>query len=295
MPFNHKAITIYLSTIFMFLLIPFSLDPVCEIKIHPKTLSKHLPSTTLNPNKYSIIIPSYKNRIKNLNVILSQLLCNSSKFLSKVYIYWNDFHKNIPAITENDLDIKCIIKTPYEIFDTKERAITSRFLIPYNLESQYLFSLDDDFIIKLERLDNMFQQYKECNLTNQLFGPFARSYKVGNYTGGFHNPYNFVLTGFAFTNANNYQKFNNAQYKKLRDFVDKLNNGEDILMNYVIASTTGLPPATCVIPYEDIAGSGISYKKTFVEERINLLRLIYKSTGHNDNIFPYNDKIIHFE
>lgn len=259
-------------------------------KIKPKTLLTRLPNIELDQNKYSIIMTTYRGRQGNLNEILTKYLCDHSKYLSKVYLLWNDFHRDYPPISEMDLNLTCQRKHPVDIYDTIYRNVSCRFLIPDTLDTQYIFNIDDDFVVELKHIDRMFEIFKEQNITNQIFGNYPRSYTTAKYLIGNRYPYNFILIGFSFSNAKYWEKFFEPPLQPARDYLARVQNCDDLLMNFVVANHSGLPPVACKIPYREIVkkGEGISKKKNFLPVRKDFLRFLFNYTGTNDTMFKFN-------
>lgn len=279
--------------IIVLLLYPAFEDASVSAETNVRTLLTTLPNRTLDQNKYSIIISTYKNRQHNLNIILSDYLCNTSKYLNKIYIYWNDFKINNPPMSELDLNIACPYKVPLHIYDTVYRNVSSRYLIPDSLDSQYIFTLDDDLVIELYKVDRMFEVFKENNLTNRIFGPYARRYYSYKYLTGYKNPYNFVLTGLSFMNAKYYEIFQSPKYKNFRDYCSKTRNNDDIMFNFVVMNTTGLPQVACKVKWRELPQNkeSISGQKGFASNRMKFIKYIFKQTGLNDTHLLTNTQV----
>ena len=51
-----------------------------------------------------------------------------------------------------------------------------------------------------------------------------------------------ILTGFAFLNIKMLELFNSPEYRILVDYIRHFQNGEDILMNFIVAANFKAPP-----------------------------------------------------
>ena len=102
-----------------------------------------------------------------------------------------------------------------------------------------MLSMDDDLNINASEIQNSFIYYKEHNYKNRIFGMSPRFYKNHSYIDRKKN-YNLVLTNYAFLNIRMLELFN--LYETLIDFVIKIKNGEDLLMNYVVSHLYKLSP-----------------------------------------------------
>ena len=185
--------------------------------------------------KYSIIIPSHQIRIDCLAKQIIKLINGTPKYLDKIYIRWIDCQNPIPNLSDiignisNEQNIITILGSP-------NCSITDRFLIPDDIKTKTIISLDDDINIEANELDLGFEYYIKNSLENRIFGHAPRScHNDLYYFGPFSNTeYNIVITSFTYLNIDMLKLFNSEKYRDLVLFSDFLHNGEDILMNYIV-------------------------------------------------------------
>ena len=286
------------SSVFIFLillsivqLIPYVIAPEIDntyTKISAKEklimrISKTRPSRKLDPNKFSIIIPTYHKRIKMLGNILNTFNYSDMPSLEEVFIYWCDRNNSIdaPDISAYNLTTKINIS----IIDTVTRRITDRFMIPKDLKTETILSMDDDMMGLPLKIEKSFRFLKENNATDRIVGVTPRDFKNGTYLACFSKNYTMVLTNFAFLNVKMLELFNSNNYTSLVDMVAEMNDGEDILMNYICASVFKLHPVCLVFNVKHLSEEGLSTNTTHQSHR--------DFCGEKFNEFFGNDTLVY--
>ena len=184
---------------------------------------------------YSIIIPSYTPRIPNLSEQLKNIAYGQSKYLDTIFIYWIDKDHEIPDVSiyldPNNISV------PIYILESPNISLTDRFLIPKQLKTNIVLSLDDDLPIHSESIDLAFEIYLSNHFENRIFGSTERTCRRRKYTLPYKDgTFNMVLTNFAFLHRDMLELYNLPVYDDFRQLITIFHNGEDILMNYIVTN-----------------------------------------------------------
>lgn len=222
----------------------------------PTMLLKRIPRRQLSNDKYSVIFLTKASRASMISNAIDPILINNTK-LDKIYVYFNDFDTS--AIIPDEM-IKVVNKYngKVEIYDTIYRTLPSRFLIPDTLRTKYIFSIDDDFKIKPVDANRVFDFYLKKKLQGRIVGDFRRLCTGPHYYACPTHDYNMILTGLALFTVDLLQYYNYDKYDDLRATAAR--NCEDLLMNFIARTNTGLPPVYVEIPKEPINYPGMSWK-----------------------------------
>ncbi|KAL5014923.1 hypothetical protein ScPMuIL_009193 [Solemya velum] len=164
-----------------------------------------------------------------------------SAYVQKMIVIW---HCDVPPPPSHkwpaDLRVPILVKT------RNIKTISSRFYPYVEIETEAVFSLDEDALLTTDEIDFAFSVWQE--FPDRLVGYPARSHywdetkKHWSYTSKWTNEYSMVLTGAAL-----YHKYYNSLYTSslnsaLTKTVDQSQNCEDILMNFLVSHVTKLPP-----------------------------------------------------
>ena len=190
---------------------------------------------------YSIIIPSYTPRIPNLSEQLKNIAYGQSKYLDTIFIYWIDKDHEIPDVSiyldPNNISV------PIYILESPNISLTDRFLIPKQLKTNIVLSLDDDLPIHSESIDLAFEIYLSNHFENRIFGSTERTCRRRKYTLPYKDgTFNMVLTNFAFLHRDMLELYTLPVYDDFRQLITIFHNGEDILMNYIVTKHFKAPP-----------------------------------------------------
>lgn len=170
--FSRNLLLFVISLSIMFLKV-IKISCAIEISLYLPALTTKLPTRDLKNNKFSIIMPTYSGRSDLIEKIVDNLIFNRSKYMEKLYIYWNDFNKDKKP-TNNLLKLAAEHSNLIEIYDVKYRNLTSRYLFPPTLSTSTILSMDDDIFVNTTSLDNAFERYMNKSLRNKIAGPTAR-------------------------------------------------------------------------------------------------------------------------
>ncbi|KAI8613692.1 exostosin [Chytriomyces sp. MP71] len=194
--------------------------------------------------------------------LLSQLEHYQSwPFLDRVLVIWN--HQTIkpnftvsqdllPLDAPNDPtddSRKVRFKVPVSILQQSHNSLNNRFQPFPEIRTHCVISLDDDYIIPAASQQQLVDTFYEGNTDRIIgYGSLARTHKaVGDkmweYSAdiGKHGVSIALPSGSVF-HRKYLEMYTHALPPLAREMVDNILNGEDILLNMVIANATGKPP-----------------------------------------------------
>jgi len=234
-------------------------------------------ATIYDNSKFTLAIASHSKRINSTLGILEYYGNEEANcpLISKIVINWiDDIDPPIEITTFQS-------KIPVNVIKSRKRSLNERFR-PDAIETSSIFSMDDDIRISCASLGFAFSIYKE--FPERIVGFVPRmhvddvkgsEFKVlydHNRAGSFKK-YSMILTGAAFI-SRKYLKLYWSSHELpslMRDLVDEHFNGEDIAMNYLVASQNALSHPIHVIPldtwYMNVGTPGISNAKSGITHR----------------------------
>ncbi|EAY20414.1 hypothetical protein TVAG_110260 [Trichomonas vaginalis G3] len=232
--------------------------------------------------KLSIIIVTHAPRKKFIRTQLKRIAFGQVPHLKEIFIYWADRKNPLPDLSFfgfklNDGHI------PVNILPTTKEFVSERFKPPQNLTTQTILAMDDDLLISGSELDRAFVVYIKNNFTNRIFGLRTRSCPSGHYRiFEYNKPYTMALTNFAFLNVKMLEAFNKPEYSKMVDYITENRNGEDILMNFIIAKEFQLPPIVMKLDVLHLGiFDGFSAKSGHLDKRSNCCKKFSEFFGEN--------------
>ncbi|KAH3710441.1 hypothetical protein DPMN_069923 [Dreissena polymorpha] len=164
-----------------------------------------------------------------------------SAYIHKMIVIW---HCDVAPPSSNrwpaDLGVPVLVKT------RNIKTIGSRFYPYQEIETDAVFSFDEDCILTTDEIDFALSVWRE--FPERIVGYPARSHhwdeskKRWSYSSRWSNEYSMVLTGAAI-----YHRYYNYLYTyglspRLTNTVDDAQNCEDILLNFLVSHVTKLPP-----------------------------------------------------
>lgn len=188
---------------------------------------------------FTAVVLSY-DRVPMLFRVLKQVAQAPS--LAKIVVVWNNVAVSPPPVSEWPE-----LSKPIEVIETKVNKLSNRFF-PYNeIETEAIFSLDDDIVmLTADEIEFAFEVW--CEFPDRLVGFPGRLHTSNNvteklkYESEWKNEVSMVLTGAAFHHKYFSHAFTYMMPSSVRDWVDKHMNCEDIAMNFLIANYTGKAP-----------------------------------------------------
>lgn len=225
-----------------------------------------------------MLIPSYIKRLNHLRTSLSFTLKNPPNFLHEIIINWQDSKDEIEKLIKdlNNQTLTSNISIRYFIYN--DTTVNRRFLYPPDIKTKVILSLDDDILMKPNDIDYGYQVWK--NHTNQIVGYTPKGITIiGNSLKYFHKIPRMILTGIAFLNTKLIDLYYNNKNIENVEFVKKLNNCEDILMNYVATKEYNVSAVYVVRAYNQFSEEGLASAKGNFEKRSICLNKFYKFFG----------------
>ncbi|CAB4041156.1 Exostosin-2, partial [Paramuricea clavata] len=159
-----------------------------------------------------------------------------------IVVVWNNVDRRPPPESEWPELTK-----PVKVIETKANKLSNRFF-PYNeIETEAIFSLDDDIVmLTADEIQFAFEVWSEY--PDRLVGFPGRLHTSSNgssqlkYESEWLNDVSIVLTGAAFHHKYFSHVFTYMMPAAVRKWVDKHMNCEDIAMNFLVANYTGKAP-----------------------------------------------------
>lgn len=251
---------------------------------------------TLLIDKFTMIIPSYHERIDILRTFLNFTLNKPPKFLYEIIINWSSDKEEIEELINGfkKQNLKEKIPVNYKIYT--DTSVNKRFLNGTNIKTEAILSIDDDILMSRKNLDFGYQIWKSHQ--KQIVGFEKRNIKVIEQNSTQILKYSFagqvprlILTSIAFLNRNLAIDYYNENNRENYEFVKKLNNCEDILMNFVAMNKFNLSNIWIKRRYKHLGVKGVSTKRNHVKMRSLCLNQFYKFFHHypqpisKENIF----------
>ncbi|XP_071494931.1 exostosin-1-like [Diadema antillarum] len=178
----------------------------------------------------------------SISAPLMRLLANVGKsaFAHQIVVLWQ-VDKPLPPKSRWPK-----LAVPLTVIEGDLRSLSSRFAPNSVIEMDAILSLDEDAQLTTDEVDFAFTTWQ--TFPDRLVGYPARNHfwdqakARWGYSSKWTNEYSMVLTGAAFYHRYYHYLFTHMLPSSLRKHVDTTNNCEDILMNFLVAQVTQLPP-----------------------------------------------------
>jgi hypothetical protein len=202
----------------------------------------------------------------------------SSGYLYDIFVIWIDRARprQIPSLADYGIQGNRVPIHFLAAWD--DPSLNNRFLIPSWLRTKFILSCDDDITIPEAALERNFACYAGNGLSGHIFGPITRGCKNGRYIFR-DSTYSLILTGIAFFSVDMLEIYNLPKYRTARDEVTRLFNGEDVLMNFVIADSYRWPPIYGRMPHYFAPVLGISTGQNHTKIRDGLCQFFRAAFG----------------
>lgn len=236
---------------------------------------------------FTMIIPSYSKRVKSLINSLEFILNNPPKSLFEIIINWASNNTQIEGVINgfSDLAKTKNISLRYSLYN--DPSVNRRFSDANIMKTSALLSIDDDIRINPESLDFGFRVWE--NHQKQLVGfPcrciskrknifFPKKIKFSYYCDDIYSN-RLILTGLAFLSRELISAYYSKNNKQNLNIVKKLNNCEDILMNFVAMNISNRSSILIQRRWVHIySRNGISSKHNHRKIRDFCINAFYKS------------------
>ncbi|KNC76191.1 hypothetical protein SARC_11299 [Sphaeroforma arctica JP610] len=200
--------------------------------------------------------------------------------VERVIVYWNS--------PEQPLDSEEIISSvPIHILSGPKNSMNNRFADSKLINTEAVFLLDDDLKVEPKDIAYAFQVWQSHR--NQIVGFLPRTFEgSGEKTKyrlvGSDGIYSIVLIGASFFNRRYLKIYHGDDMQPMRDYVDSVFNCDDILMNFIVATHSGLPPVQVsaeVVSFMDVSTKGLSEQGDWYKKRNGCLVDLSKLFGRN--------------
>ncbi|GAB0138953.1 hypothetical protein EsDP_00007172 [Epichloe bromicola] len=231
----------------------------------------------LRDDKFTIAMQTYR-RPKELNDTLHGLLSEEIPSLLEVVVVWNDMETAPPENYASEHGV------PVRYRHSPVNSLNQKLWPDPAYQTQAIFLSDDDIYYKPKDLEFVFQSWRKFG-RRRMTGGFTRcavEEPNGKWKYSFcstdaaHDYYNLILSGLAFAHISfmDYYSSSDAMTTKIRAYVDKHFNCEDLAMNYLVSMLTGEGPLLVKgkEPYVSFVPKvGISTKPGHIEARSQCL------------------------
>ncbi|XP_026558352.1 exostosin-like 1 [Pseudonaja textilis] len=160
-----------------------------------------------------------------------------SQYCAKILVLWNCEKPPPQKWPPTTVPLTVILSS---------NKVSERFL-PYSaIGTDAVLSLDEYASLSTSEVDFAFVVWRK--FPDRIVGFPMRSHfwdtskNQWSYTSKWTNEFSMVLTAAAFYHRYYHSLFSNYLPAKLRSFVDRIANCEDILMNFLVSAVTKLPP-----------------------------------------------------
>ncbi|KAM3266698.1 glycosyltransferase family protein 64 C3-like [Capsicum annuum] len=194
----------------------------------------------LRPDQMTVLINGYSvHRLPLLHSIAATYAAASS--VSAVIILWSN--PTTPPYLLTNLTSSA---APITVLRQPSSSLNLRFYPQQTITTRAVLIADDDIQPDPDSINFAFNVWRSN--PDRVIGPFVRAHgydltnKSWMYTMD-HDKYSIVLTKLMVLSSNYLYKYTcNAQYTQLKLEVEKRNNCEDILMNFVVANEVNKGP-----------------------------------------------------
>ncbi|CAM9097703.1 unnamed protein product [Discosporangium mesarthrocarpum] len=186
----------------------------------------------------------------------------SCSSVQQVQVIWSDQENSPPPLSFFAEGIKS--KVFFEMHDSN--SLSHRFHIIMPVETDGVFSVDDDVIIPCDDLQFAFETWLLSPSTMVGFHP--RLVTHNTYTGKYSylpsryvfwtGIYNSVLTKASFLHKDHLVAYGERVPQRVLDYIDEHRNCEDLAMAFVVARMSNLPPIWVKSKVTEIGNTGIS-------------------------------------
>jgi glucuronyl/N-acetylglucosaminyl transferase EXT2 len=179
------------------------------------------------------------------------------------------------------------VKLRFDI--NKEDSLNNRFKEIKDLETDAVFSIDDDVIFPCPSVEFAFDVWQSA--PDAMVGFVPRVHWVDSLNGDdnkfryggwwsvwWTGTYSMVLSKAAFFHKKYFALYTNEMPSSIREFVTKNRNCEDIAMSFLVANATGAPPIWVKGKIFEIGSTGISSLGGHSERRsecVNIFTSVY--------------------
>ncbi|XP_028792668.1 glycosyltransferase family 64 protein C4 isoform X2 [Neltuma alba] len=220
---------------------------------------------------YSIVMNTWKRYDLLKQSIKHYALCPR---LESVHIVWSEpsppshsLMKFLHHVIQSRSKDGRHVELKFDI--NKDDSLNNRFKEIKNLETDAVFSIDDDVFFSCSSVEFAFDVWQSAPDTMVGFVPRSHwvvssrgngeKFKYGGWWSvWWTGTYSIVLSKAAFLHKKYFSLYTNEMPRSIREYVTKNRNCEDIAMSILVANATGTPPIWVKGNIYEIGSTGIS-------------------------------------
>lgn len=226
--------------------------------------------------QFTIVLLTYE-RDPTLSDSLERLY--QLPYLNKVIVVWNSVDREPPTTWPT-------LHVPVEFIKPPVNSLNNRFIPWDRIRTEAVLSLDDDIDLMQQELILAFRVWRENR--DRIVG-FPARYHARYGDSMFYNSnhtcqLSMILTGAAFIHKNYLDEYTNTMPSVIRSHVDKVQNCEDIAMNFLVAHLTRKPPIKTTSRWTlkcPTCTEALSQSESHFNERHECVRLFTTIYGYN--------------
>lgn len=256
-------------------------------------------------NNHTPQIPRFTDSRKGYSIVMNtwkryDLLKQSIKHysscprLESVHIVWSEPNppsesllKYLHHVVKSKSRDGRYVKLRFDI--NTEDSLNNRFKEIKDLETDAVFSIDDDVIFPCSSVEFAFDVWQSApdamvgfvprvHWLDSLNGDNSKFRYGGWWSVWWTGTYSMVLSKAAFFHKKYFSLYTNEMPSSIREFVTKNRNCEDIAMSFLVANATGAPPLWVKGKIYETGSTGISSLGGHSERRsdcVNIFTSVY--------------------
>ena len=250
--------------------------------------------TASHSSSFTLITQVY-NRINSLQEWVSHF--DRLQDLDRIIVIWNNL--KIPPLNASSLHSR----VPLFIERSSVNSMNNRFAPRELIRTKAICLIDDDLRIPLQEVQNAFKLWKLH--PRRLIGFLPRAHYwnekkelVYSYRPLSDGSYSMILASSAFFHSMYLDLYHSPPMKPYREYVDKVFNCDDILLNFLIANYTNAPPIMVkgeVIDVLTTSEKGLSHESGWINARHKCLNEFVTMFGSNPLKYGYFQAIPYVE
>ncbi|KAF7815431.1 glycosyltransferase family 64 protein C4-like [Senna tora] len=242
----------------------------------------HYPSSVSSPSRggYTVLINTWKQNSLLKQAVTHYASCHGT---DAIHVVWSE--SNLPSESlKTYLEKTVVLKTrrshvPNIRVDVNTGDnISHRFKPIDDLQTDAIFSVDDDVIVPCSTLDFAFSVWQSAPFTMVGFVPRMHwldkeqnniaYYRYGGWWSvWWMGTYSMVLSKAAFFHRKYLDLYTHKMPPPIQDYISGERSCEDIAMSFLVANATGAPPIWVKGKIYEMGVSGVSHLKGHSERR----------------------------
>lgn len=247
---------------------------------------QHAPSPQLSArHSYTVLINTWKRNDLLTKTVGHYATCSN---VNAINVIWSEPDKPSRELTSKLHELVEPYRVKFQFNVNEVDELNNRFKPVKDLETDALFSIDDDVLVPCATMDLAFSVW--LSAPDQLVGfvprmhwmdPQLARYKYGGWWSvWWTGTYSMVLTKASFIHKKYLEMYTTQMPASLLEFVKRERNCEDIAMSFLVANATLAPPIWVKARILEIGSTGISSLTGHKEHRSNCVNYFTTIYGH---------------